>query len=191
MKPSAFTSQLVLAGIVFAASPALAEEGGGLPQLDTSTYPSQLFWLAVCFVVLYLVMWRISLPRVGETLENRRVQKDGDLAAASASNEEAEKVKVEYERMLAKARSNAVATVTTAERSVSAKLSEEEAAFADKARKRLTEVEQNIAKAKTDALKSVSDIAAEIAAGMVEKIAEVQVNKADAQKAVTAAMKKG
>lgn len=179
----------ILAGILLS-HPAAADEGG-LPQMDTSTYPSQLFWLFVCFVALYLLMSRLSLPRVGETLENRRAQKDANLKQASNWNEEAEKIKSEYEKFLAKARTTAATTVMTAERAVSSKIADEQGKFAENARKRLAVAEQNIAMAKAEALNSLSSIASDIAADMVHKIADVQVNKADAQKAVIIAMKEG
>ncbi len=179
----------ILAGMLLS-HPALAEEGG-LPQMDTSTFASQLFWLFLCFTVLYLLMSRLSLPRVGGVIENRRAQREGNLKQASDWNAEAENIRAEYEKFLAKAQKNAAITVTTAERDIGNNIADEQVKFADSARKRLSAAEQNIAKAKADALNSLSDIAADIAADMVQKIADVQVNKADAKKAVTAAMQEG
>ncbi len=176
--------------LLFASSPAQAQDAG-LPQTDVSTYPSQIFWLGVCFIALYVLMSRLSLPRVAETLERRRTQKDGDLKLAAGWNEEAEKIRAQYEKSLAKAQSTAAATIATAERAVSNKIAEEQSKFADNSRKRLALAEQNIAKAKVNALSSLSDIAADIAADMVQKIADVQVNKADAKKMVVSAMKEG
>jgi F-type H+-transporting ATPase subunit b len=192
MKHPAFRS-FILAGIL-PASTALAAEGeakAGLPQMDVSTYPSQLFWLFVCFTVLYVLLSRVSLPRVGETLERRSSQKNGDLKQAADRNDEAERVKTEYERSLTRARSTAAANVSAAERDISNNIADEQSKFADSARKRLASAEQGIAKAKADALNSLADISAEIAAEMVQKVAGVQVNKADAKKAVTSAMQEG
>jgi len=176
----------ILAGIL-SASPALAAEGG-LPQMDVSTYPSQLFWLAVCFVVLYVLFARVSLPQVGETLERRAAQKDGDLKQAAEWNHDAEHVKAEYERSLARARETATANVAAVERDISSKIADEQAKFADNARKRLTTAEQGIAKAKAEALASLSDISADLTAEMVQKIAGIKVEKTDAKKAVNTAM---
>jgi F-type H+-transporting ATPase subunit b len=186
MKHPAFR-YLILAGIL-SASPALAADEGGLPQMDVHTYPSQLFWLFVCFVTLYAVFSRISLPRVGETLERRAAQKDGDLKQAAEWNDDADRVKAEYERSLARARDTATVNVAAAERDISASIADEQAKFADTARKRLTTAEQGIAKAKAEALASLADISADLTAEMVQKIAGIQVNKADAKKAVTTAM---
>lgn len=161
---------------------------GGFPQLDASTYPSQVFWLTVSFALLYALMSRLALPRVGKALDLRRSLNEGNLAKAEEWNEEAEKIKSDFEKSLAKAQRAAAATLAAAERDLSAKIAAEQAAFAENARKRLATAEQNIVKAKADALHSLADIAAEIAGDMAEKIGGVPVNKADAKKAVTAAM---
>ena len=35
------------------------------PPFQSEHFPSQLFWLAVSFVLLYVLMSRIALPRIG------------------------------------------------------------------------------------------------------------------------------
>ena len=43
-----------------------------MPQFDTSTFASQIFWLTVAFVTLYLVMWRVVAPKIADVLDARR-----------------------------------------------------------------------------------------------------------------------
>ena len=50
------------------------------PPFQKDTFASQLLWLALTFVALYLLMSRIALPRIGTILEARRQRIDGDLA---------------------------------------------------------------------------------------------------------------
>lgn len=164
---------------------------GGFPQLDVSSYPSQVFWLAVCFVILYVLMSRLALPRITDVLDRRGALRDTNLEQAGAWNEEAEKTRDAFEKSLAKAQRQAATTLSTAERDISAKTAHDQSAFSENSRKRLVAAEQTIAKAKADALASLSDIAADIAVDMVQKIADVQVNKADAKKAVQTATQKG
>src|SRR6516165_4131211 len=47
-------------------------EHGVFPPFDSQTYPSQLLWLTLTFVALYLLMSRIALPRIASILEQRR-----------------------------------------------------------------------------------------------------------------------
>jgi F-type H+-transporting ATPase subunit b len=163
----------------------------GFPQLNVATYPSQIFWLAVAFVLLYTLMSKVALPRVTDVLERRRTQRAGNLDKAAALNDEAEKVRAVYEKSLAEAQQKAADTMNTAHQEITEKVSAEQSRFAENARKRMLAAEQNIVKAKADALASLADIAADIAADMAQKIADVQVNKADAKKAVQSVMQKG
>ncbi len=179
------------ASVLLPAAQAFAADGGagGLPQMDVRTFPSQLFWLAVSFALIYIVMAKISLPRVRETLDNRNARKDSHLDQAGQLSEEAEKVKKAYEKSLAEAQKKAADAMAAAARDASAKAAEEQSAFAEKARKRLAETDRNIAAAKTEALGSMTEIATGIASDIAQKVANMSVAEADAKRAVEAALK--
>lgn len=164
-------------------------ENIGFPQLNPKTYASQAFWLVISFLLLYALMSRLALPRVASVIDQRQQAENGNLGRAEELNAEAAKVKEAYEASLAKAHDSAQEELSAAEEEISDRLNVENGKFADHARKRLLSAEQNIAKAKEDALASLADISAEIAAEMVNKIAGVQVAKADAKKIVTQVMK--
>lgn len=162
----------------------------GFPQLKTETYASQVFWLFVSFLMMYGLMSRVALPRVGEVLETRRAQKENNLKRAEQLQEEAQKATESYEEALAKAQESAQEAITAAEQNIAEKMAAESARFAEHARKRVVAAEQGIEKAKADALISLADISAEISAEIVNKVAGVKITKADAKKVVTTVMKK-
>lgn len=204
---------LIAAAIAVAAAPALSEETAegaagassalvaeehaeiqddiGFPQLKTDTYASQVFWLAVFFVILYALMSKIALPRVTEVIDMRATQKNGNLSRAEALQEEATKIKAAYEASLAKAQEAAQSSLASASEDIAEKIADENSKFAESARKRIAAAEQALAKAKADASASLADISAEIAAEIVGKIADTQIAKQDAKKAVLAEMQKG
>ena len=165
------------------------ESKGGFPQLDTTTYASQIFWLAVSFVLLYTLMSRVSLPRITEVLELRQTQREGNLNRAEQLQEEAEKVKATVDAALAKAQAEAQEALNANEQQRAKKAAAENARFLEHARTRIANAEQNIAKAKEEALHSLADISAEIAAEITQKIAATNISKADAKKVVTDIMK--
>lgn len=209
-----FISMLALAGALVAATPVLAqeemdtgvsasapvseegttaehhEEKGGFPQLDVTTYASQVFWLVISFVLLYALMSLIALPKVGAVLDTRAAKKDGDLDAADNMQKEAERLQTNYETALATAQTRAADVLRDIEQDISGKNGEEHSRFGEHARQRIVTAEKAIAKAKDDALASLADISAEIAADMVNKISGAQITKADAKKTVTAVMQK-
>jgi F-type H+-transporting ATPase subunit b len=78
-----------------------------MPQLDFSTFPSQIFWLIITFGLLYLILAKNFLPRIGSVLEQRRDTVDHDLMKAQQLREEAQQALEEYEEALVQARSDA------------------------------------------------------------------------------------
>lgn len=163
----------------------------GFPQLKPDTYVRQIFWLFVSFIVLFTLMSKVALPKVGAVLDTRAAQKEGNLKSAEEMHDEATKVKTAFEASLAKAHESAADTLKAAENVIVDKATAENTKFAEQARARIVSAEQAIAKAKQDALASLADISAEIAADMVNKITGAQLTKADAKKAVAAEMQKG
>ena len=56
-----------------------------MPQLEQiDTYLGQVFWLAVTFALLYLVLWRAALPRITQVLTQRQERMDEDLQKAES-----------------------------------------------------------------------------------------------------------
>ena len=80
-----------------------------MPQLNPASFPSQLFWLAVCFGSLLLVLSVFVLPRITRTLTARQGQIDGDLEAAGKLRVDAEAALAAYDAALQQARNNALA----------------------------------------------------------------------------------
>lgn len=75
-----------------------------MPQLDLSVFPTQLFWLAVTFAILYLLMARGTLPRIAQVLEDRQARISHDLDEAERLKAESEKIMAAYEAELAAGR---------------------------------------------------------------------------------------
>ena len=79
----------------------------GFPPFDATTFASQLLWLTLTFVALYLLMARVALPRVGAIIENRRQRVAGDLADAQRFKDQSDSAIAAYEKALADARGRA------------------------------------------------------------------------------------
>ena len=74
-----------------------ASEGGGLPQMDISSYSSQIFWLIITFGILYIFMWKIAIPQLRTTVEERKDKISNDLSDAEQLKIEAQSILEEYE----------------------------------------------------------------------------------------------
>src|SRR5277367_3102832 len=83
------------------------EKSGGFPPFDTSTFPSQLFWLAITFGFLFVVLWRVAGPRINTAITGRRDTINAAIDEAARSRADAEAAQGAYEDALAKARGRA------------------------------------------------------------------------------------
>ena len=85
-----------------------AEGGhGGFPPFQSETFASQLFWLAIAFVLLYALMSKLALPRVASIIDNRQKHISDDLAEAARFKGESDAAVAAYEKALADARARA------------------------------------------------------------------------------------
>lgn len=98
---------LVATGAAIAAEAASGEAEGGLPQSDVSTFASQIFWLLIAFVILYLLVARQFLPRIGGVIEERRQRIADDFDKAAEFKRQAEEAEAAYKQALADARARA------------------------------------------------------------------------------------
>jgi F-type H+-transporting ATPase subunit b len=140
------------------------------PPFDPATFPSQLAWLALTFVILYVVMSRLALPRVGAVLENRKAKIDGDLAAADASRQKTDAAIAAYEAALASAKSNAQAIATQTSDAIKLELSDKRKAVEADLSAKVSEAEARIAVTKSAAMANVDEIAAETAQTVVSQL---------------------
>src|SRR5947209_12422244 len=141
-----------------------------MPQLEVSTFVPQLVWLAITFVVLYLLMSGIGLPRVGGAIEARRRRVDDDLARAAQLKSEAEAVLAAYQQTLAKARAEAQATVKETTDRMAAEAAERQRQLSETLAGQTADAERQIAAAKQRALSEMHGIAAEVARPVTEKV---------------------
>jgi F-type H+-transporting ATPase subunit b len=163
---------------------------GAFPPFQKETFASQLVWLAIFFLGLYLLMSRVALPRVGGIIAARSAKIESDLGEANRLKQESEAAIAAYEKTLVDARSNAQA--------IGAKKRDELMAEADKRRKtledqlhrQLEDAEKTIAKTKTAAMGNVRGIATDAASAIVERlIGQVPAEKALSD-AITDALKR-
>src|SRR6266404_6577871 len=82
---------------------------GTFPPFLKETFASQLVWLAITFVALYLLISRVAVPRIGGIIEERGKRIEGDFAAAQRMKDESEAALAAYEKSLAEARNRAQA----------------------------------------------------------------------------------
>ena len=140
------------------------------PPFDPTHWPSQLFWLVVLFGILYLLMSRIALPRVGQILEDRAERIAADLNAARAAQAQAATAQQAHDKTVADARAVAQATAREAHDAVTAEADAKRHALEADLAAKLAAADAQIAAGKTAAMANVQSIAADAAAAIVQQL---------------------
>jgi len=160
-----------------------------MPQLDVSTFPTQLFWLAVTFIALYILMATLGLPRVAKIIDARRGRVDGDLEKAGQMKAEAEAVIAAYERALAEARAQAQQTLKETTERLGAEAAKRQSAIAEKLAAETAAAEKRIDAARTAALSGLRGIAIDVAQAATARLAGGEIDAERAAAAVDAVLK--
>jgi len=155
----------------------------GMPQLDFATWPNQFFWLAVTLVVIYFLLTRLVLPRIGAVLAERSGTITNDLAAAEELKAQAVAAEKAYTEALAAARAEAGRIVVEAKAEIAKDLAAAIAKADAEIAARATESEKAIAEIRAGALASITEVARDTAREVVAALG----GKADAR-TVTAAV---
>jgi F-type H+-transporting ATPase subunit b len=169
------------------------EANGGhkapFPPFQTSTFPSQLFSLLIAFVVLYVIVSRLALPRVGKTIDDRQSAIDGDLAAAQKLKDESDAALKAYESELAAARGRAQAIGAETRDKLNAQAEAERKTLEDRLSVKLADAEKTIASTRTAAMTNVRGIAADAAAAIVQRLTGAAPDGKTVDSAVEASLK--
>lgn len=181
----------LIAGTAAAATSPLSGEKAAFPPFDASTFAGQLFWLAVTFGVLYWLMSKVALPRVGAILEERASTISRDLDNAAQMQAKAEETAKAYETALTEARKNAQA-IAQASRDAGAKASDERRhAVEAELSAKLAKAEATIAATKTSAMSNVRGLGSEVAIAIVEKLTGKAPSASEASEAVDQILARG
>jgi len=163
--------------------------GGAFPPFESSTFASQLVSLAIAFVVLYVIVSRIALPRVGGTIEARQNAIDGDLATAQKLKDESDAALKAYEADLASARSRAQAIGNETREKLNAASEAERKTLDDQLSTKLAAAEKQIAATREAAMSNVRGIAADAASAIVQRLTGVLPEGNTVNSAVDASLK--
>jgi F-type H+-transporting ATPase subunit b len=156
-----------------------------MPQFDSSTFASQLFWLYASFTLLFILLSIFALPKIGAVLEDRQKRIDGNLDKAGQMKSEAEAAIAAYEKALAASRAEAGKILADNAKTISEAAEARQKALGDKLAAQIKAGEAKIQSAKDEALGHIKEISAELARATVSRLTGEAVD----DKKVAAAVK--
>lgn len=157
---------------------------GTFPPFDSHTFASQLVWLVITFVLLYVVLAKVALPRVGGIIAERQKRIDDDLAQANSFKTQSDSAIAAYEKALADARNRAQSIANDMREKQTAEAKSVRKKIEDQFNVKLADAEKAIAATKQAAMANVRSIATDAAKAIVERL----TGKAPADTAIDAAI---
>jgi len=164
-----------------------------MPQIAQigEIYASQLFWLAIFFGALFLVVGLGMVPKIQSTVDARDARIAADLQEAATARDTADRLEEQYREQMDRSRAESARLAAEA-KAAGAKATEAQVAEADRvAQGRLDEASARIAEARASAMGEIETVAAEAAAAMVQRVAGVAVDPAVARAAVMQELNRG
>lgn len=164
-------------------------KSGGFPPFNTSTYPSQIFWLTVTFVALLLMMWKVAVPKIGGVIGERKGRIQTELAKAEESRKAAEHAAAAYQAPIIEARERARAASEASRTEMAREFDRAKANADTEAHRKTTEAQERIAAMQRQARWNVTQAAEEAVVDIVGRLTGETVSRTEAAAAVRDVLK--
>jgi len=162
----------------------------GMPQLNPEFWASQIFWLVLIFSTLYLIIWKIFLPKITYSIENRKSKVVDDLDETEKLKENAEKKLEEYKEIIEKSKKEAKKIVEDSRKKLDEDIENKKQKFNNEIEKELIAIEKEIKDLKKSSLLNISKIASEMSSEIIKQIISTEVNKSNVSAIVDDIVKK-
>ena len=149
----------------------------GMPQLDPEFWASQIFWLILTFSSLYLIIWKVFLPKITLSIENRKSRVVNDLDEAQKLKENAEKKLNEYNKIIEESKKEAKKIIEDNKKKLDRDIKNKKHKFNDEIEKELMAAEKEIKDLKKSSISNINNIAAETSVEIIKQIINIEVNK--------------
>ena len=161
---------------VFFFKEVFAAESGGMPQLNTEFWISQIFWLIITFGVLYVVLSKLLLPKISSNLESRKSQIQDNIEAAEKQRESSEAKIKEFDEILLKSKLEAKNIYKEAREKALKEINTKKEKLENQINEEIKKAELEISLLRKNAHKKINKIAIETTAELLKKLIGAEVN---------------
>ena len=151
----------------------------GMPQLNPEFWTAQIFWLILIFASLYLIIWKIFLPRITYIIENRKSRVVNDLGEEQKLKDNAEKKLKEYNEIIEKSKKEAKKIVDDNKKKLDRDIENKKQKFNVEVEEELKSVGKEIKDLKKSSLSNISNIAVQTSTEVIKQIIDTEVNKSN------------
>jgi F-type H+-transporting ATPase subunit b len=190
LKSLTFAAVAALTPVLIPVS-ALAQEAeekhsAGMPQLDVSTFPSQIFWLAVTFVILFIFFRGRTLPEISGVLEKREGHIHDSVAEADNLRRQAQEAKRVYESTLEQGRIESSRVIAAASDAAKDRAARRLWEFHERSGQEIAAMEKRMVQATSRAMQEMNTLAAGMAADATEKLVGIDIDRTQAMAVISA-----
>ncbi len=151
-------------------------ESGGMPQLNPEFWISQIFWLTLTFVILYIVLSKIILPKISANLELRKSQIQENIEAAEKQRKDSEIKLKEYDEIILKSKLEAKNIFRDARENVIKNINSKREILDKQIDDEIKKAEREIELLKKNASEKINKIAIEISSELLRKLLGADIN---------------
>ncbi|OPZ78784.1 MAG: ATP synthase subunit b 2 [Alphaproteobacteria bacterium ADurb.Bin438] len=159
-----------------------------MPQLDPTWFPSQIFWLCLCFMLMFIGV-KFIMPTFDKIFMARNKIIDDNIKVAFELRDEAKKVLKAYEEGIASANEKSDIVLQNARQEINDFLKEKEEEFNVNSSKMLEESNVKIKKASQEAFEEVKKMSVDLTMMIYSKVTNKDILKEDVEEAVNKIMK--
>mgnify|MGYP001158354714 FL=1 len=185
-----FCFALCLALVLFFDINLASSAESGMPQLNTEFWTAQIFWLILIFSSLYLIIWKIFLPKITNNIENRKLRVINDLNETEKFKENAQKKLDEYNKIIEVTKKEAKKIVENNKKKLEQNINSKKQKFNEEIENELIAVEKEIESLKKTSVSNINKIAVEISSEIIKQILGTEVNKSNVSAIVEDVTKK-
>ena len=148
----------------------------GMPQLNPEFWASQIFWLILIFSSLYLIIWKIFLPKITDSIENRKSRIVNDLNETQKLRESAEKKLREYNKIIEDAKKEARKIIEDNKQKLENDIKNKKQKFNEEIEKELMSAEKEIESLKKSSIPDINKIAIGVSFEVIKQLVGTSVN---------------
>ena len=148
----------------------------GMPQLNPEFWIAQIFWLIVILSSLYIILWKIFLPKITDSIENRKLKVVNDLNEAQTLKENAEIKLKEYDQIIEETKIESKKLLENSKKKVEEDIKNKSLIFNKEIEKEILSTENEIENLKKNSVQSINKIAIETSSEIIKQITGAEVN---------------
>ena len=162
----------------------------GMPQLDSTYWASQAFWLILVFTILYISIAKFYLPKIKSNLDDRENKIKEDLEAANKFKDLSELKLSEYEKILEDSKKEVIKIHLDSKNKLDKDIQKKKDALEKEIDAEIIEAQREISELKKNSISDIQNISRDIASNIIENISGDKLNENSIKAAVEDISKK-